>query len=175
MSGQKRHEVTGKLSNRVMNMKFMKHAEQADKVKQTEETIKKLVDSSEWRIGDNVKLLTKLANKSKVVQNVGFSAIKSLNDEDSKIDTNDLSTSTLRTSVNAGRRIFGNKLGRATPGSDGSSNDKKRSFEEKDEDDVSTTDLEKLWEAETQTKKQKKSNGNGNTERNKKKSKRNRN
>lgn len=42
MSSKAKNEITGKLSSRVMNMKFMKHAETVEQGKQEEDKVKKL-------------------------------------------------------------------------------------------------------------------------------------
>ncbi|CDO93122.1 unnamed protein product [Kluyveromyces dobzhanskii CBS 2104] len=169
MAEHKRTEVTGKLSSRVMNMKFMQHAEQVEEEIQAIETTKRLVDSSEWRLDNQTELLTKLVNKPKVVQNIGFSAINTLNEVSH--DTSETSNSSLRTTVNPGRRIFGSKPKLPIVSAGDSSNDKKRTLDNNDEDPISSMDLEKLWESETQNKKQKDSNGKSHSGKNKKKSK----
>lgn len=152
MSSGKRNAVTGKLSSRVMNMKFMKHAEQVEEQKEEIENTKKLVDSSEWQIETNEKLLKRLHSRAKVVEHVGFSALRTLSESTDNNSGNSDST-TLRKVVNPGRRVFGSKISpviQDTANSD--NNDKKRSLGDEDED-IQTAELEKLWEAESQNKK----------------------
>lgn len=53
-------EVSGKLSSRVMNMKFMKQADHVEELAKEEQKEKQFVDSSEWKLNGGDALKQKL-------------------------------------------------------------------------------------------------------------------
>ncbi|SCU89156.1 LADA_0E13960g1_1 [Lachancea dasiensis] len=53
-------EVSGKLSSRVLNMKFMRQADNAAEALKVEEEKRQLVDSSEWKIPGNESIKARL-------------------------------------------------------------------------------------------------------------------
>lgn len=65
---------SGNLSNRVMNMKFMKKAEDTKISKQKQEDQKKIHDLSEW-ILPNLDKLLKLASMKPKIEIVGYGSI----------------------------------------------------------------------------------------------------
>ncbi|SCV04003.1 LAME_0H14972g1_1 [Lachancea meyersii CBS 8951] len=65
-------EVNGKLSSRVLNMKFMRQADQAEEAQKEEEQKRQLVDSSEWKLEGNAALKARLRPQW---QSVGATAI----------------------------------------------------------------------------------------------------
>ncbi|KAK6892124.1 hypothetical protein K6H09_003827 [Candida tropicalis] len=67
---------SGGLSNRVMNMKFMKKAEDNQISKQRKEEQKKIHDLSEWIMPNSDKLL-KLASMKPKIETVGYGNIMS--------------------------------------------------------------------------------------------------
>lgn len=141
MSNKNDHEITGKLSSRIMNMKFMKHAEQAEEQKEATDTDKKLVHASEWRIYESTESLKKQLSRRRVNHALGFSAMKNINQE--------FGLETQETS-NPGRRTFGKKAGQPCKDADNAAdNGNKRLLEN---DDISNDDLDKLWAAEKASK-----------------------
>ncbi|CEP61129.1 uncharacterized protein LALA0_S02e07382g [Lachancea lanzarotensis] len=53
-------EVNGRLSSRVLNMKFMRQADQAEEAQKQEEEKRHLIDSSEWRLAGNDHIKARL-------------------------------------------------------------------------------------------------------------------
>lgn len=65
-------EVSGKLSNRVMNMKFMRQAEHAEEEAKEEQKVRQLVDSSEWTLAGRDKIATKLRSQPSTISHTGL-------------------------------------------------------------------------------------------------------
>lgn len=108
MSSKAKNEITGKLSSRVMNMKFMKHAETVEQGKQEEDKVKKLIDSSEWKLKGSEKYIKSLYRKKpNVVSTLSFTNIKKVN---SIVDSEDTDSDVGKTKeVNIGRKTFTKK------------------------------------------------------------------
>ncbi|CAR21294.1 Mpp6p [Lachancea thermotolerans CBS 6340] len=53
-------EVSGKLSSRVMNMKFMKQADQAEEIEQEKQKVQHHVDTSEWALSGGEEFKSRL-------------------------------------------------------------------------------------------------------------------
>lgn len=90
----------GKISSRVMNMKFMRHAEQVDEVIKEEEHNQHRLDFSRWKLNDN-RNSGRISKVRKVVS-VGYTCIRKQNFDENK--AND-SSGAVRYS-NLGRRVF---------------------------------------------------------------------
>ncbi|SCU78002.1 LANO_0A01816g1_1 [Lachancea nothofagi CBS 11611] len=60
-------EVSGRLSSRVLNMKFMRAADHAEEVQKVEEQKRQLVDSSEWKLQGNEAIKAQLRPQGKRV------------------------------------------------------------------------------------------------------------
>lgn len=67
------------LSSRVMNMKFMRSAN--DKKTEDVESKAKVIDNSEWSLKDFDKIMA--TNKTPTIASVGYGNINSFNEEDS--------------------------------------------------------------------------------------------
>lgn len=108
MSSNAKNEITGKLSSRVMNMKFMKHAETVEQGKQEKDEVKKLIDSSEWKLKGSEKYIKSLYRKKpNVVSTLGFTNIRKVN---SIVDSEDTDSDVGKTKeVNIGRKTFNKK------------------------------------------------------------------
>lgn len=138
-------DVKGKLSTRVMNMKFMKEAQQVENEIETRETQRKLKDSSEWRINKSDQYLSRLA-KPRVIVSASFADAAGLNQE---------SLGTIREGINPGRRKFGKKhtlLSSSNESDDKSTSKRSLDTEAEDDDGVDTADLERLWAEEKSSK-----------------------
>ncbi|SCU87933.1 LAMI_0D08086g1_1 [Lachancea mirantina] len=72
------NEVGGRLSSRVLNMKFMKQAESTEELAKEEEETRSLIDSSEWKLSDRRKIASRLAPK---IRNVGYAGVMAKNDQ----------------------------------------------------------------------------------------------
>ncbi|AMD22702.1 HHL068Cp [Eremothecium sinecaudum] len=133
MSNKANNVVSGKLSSRVLNMKFMRHAEQAEEVKKEEEYAKKLVDSSKWTLNENSKYLKNIPKPRRVVS-LGYTSIRELNSVEDEA-SNESGETSVR-SLNAGRRVFGT-LKEAEP---------------TDKTTVQDNELEELWQEQVKPK-----------------------
>ncbi|KAH3903532.1 Mpp6p SCDLUD_001173 [Saccharomycodes ludwigii] len=99
--------VSGKLSSRVLNMKFMKEARQVAEDKQQEEEVLKVKDTSEWSLENSHNIINTF--KKPHIVSMGVSQLKSftasaIGDENEKSPRQIQSTST-----NCGRRTFSSK------------------------------------------------------------------
>lgn len=90
----------GNLSNRVMNMKFMRKADTENEAIEQEEEQKKIKDMSEWVLPNSSKIIAK--NKpSNIVQSVGYVSINSFAGEDKdEVEIQEIP-------ANVGRRTWG--------------------------------------------------------------------
>ncbi|SCU92948.1 LAFA_0F13850g1_1 [Lachancea sp. 'fantastica'] len=65
-------EVSGRLSSRVLNMKFMRQADQAEEAQKQDEEKRQFIDSSEWKLAGNDHVKARLRPQW---QSVGATAL----------------------------------------------------------------------------------------------------
>ncbi|AAS50421.1 AAR056Cp [Eremothecium gossypii ATCC 10895] len=135
MANNMAKEVSGKLSSRVMNMKFMRHAEQAEEEQRVEVEQRKFIDSSEWSIPGRRERLRQIPTPRPVVA-VGHTVIRTIDAQGGQA------------SATPGRRKFGSTPVEAADAS-GSETHTASTAEPKAED------LETLWKSEKRTKRPK--------------------
>ncbi|ODV88018.1 hypothetical protein CANARDRAFT_55414 [[Candida] arabinofermentans NRRL YB-2248] len=151
-------------SSRVRNMKFMQVADRKLQVKEEEvKSVKKVHDSSEWKLPSSNSLLKKVKSQKHKVVTVGYSQLNTINVENSSNNTDGPTSDMI-----VGRRTFGVPKPKpedtikdlVSDEDGGESNDKE---EEDDEDDSYEPTLEPkskslvaLW---TNNKKQKRKSG----------------
>lgn len=109
------------LSSRVMNMKFMKSADDNNNIvshqknhpQQQEVNQKKVKDLSEWAVKDSKQILAK--NKTNNVQSVGYGSIHMFDDDDDSSDNdnvtnNDNDSTTHEVIPKTIKRSWGNEI-----------------------------------------------------------------
>lgn len=151
MSYSDKHEGFAKLSNRVMGMRFMKHAENKEGIIKEQERAKKLINSSEWSLNGSKQYLSRI-KEIKVMNSVGFNDLNSFSISDHKEQV-------------FGRRVFGNKK------SENKQLDKKQDKDSIDVNEViNNTDLDELWSSQKNFKRKRIDMGDekGNSKRSKK-------
>ncbi|AGO10046.1 AaceriAAR056Cp [[Ashbya] aceris (nom. inval.)] len=139
MSNNMANEVSGKLSSRVLNMKFMRHAEQAEGEQRDDVEQRRFIDSSEWSIPGRREKLRQMPTP-RPVETVGHTVIRTIDAQSGKL------------SATTGRRKFGNAPAEATVTS-ASGNDTKTVVEPE------AGELETLWKSEKRAKRPKSGGG----------------
>lgn len=89
------------LSDRVMNMKFMRKSDADKEDINKEEQQKKIQDMSEWVLPNSTKLIAK-NQSSNVVQSIGYASINSLSMDEKDEQPNDTPMP-----ANVGRKTWG--------------------------------------------------------------------
>lgn len=94
----------GNLSDRVMNMKFMRKSDADKEDINKEEQQKKIQDMSEWVLPNSTKLIAK-NQSSNVVQSIGYASINSLSMDEKDEQANDTPMP-----ANVGRKTWGEPI-----------------------------------------------------------------